>query len=137
MILNILYRRQVLQLALGLCLLSPYLPSRAFGRAQVYPEPQQMQVLDTHFRLDSQAVIVLPLVASEHDAFLARFLVAEMADRYGLALPTERLAKLPTDRRAILMGSISNPLVKEYCLQHQIDVTDRQPGPEGYVLRSE
>jgi hypothetical protein len=94
-----------------------------------------MEVLDTRFPLDGQAVIVLPPMASENDSFLARFLVAELADRYGIALKAERLATLPPDRRAILMGSIANPLVKEYCLQHQIDVTNQQPGPEGYVLQ--
>jgi len=94
-----------------------------------------MEVLDTRFPLNGQAVIVLPQMASENDSFLARFLVAELADRYGLAVKAERLAALPTDRRAILMGSIANPLVKEYCLQHQIDVTPQQPGPEGYVLQ--
>jgi hypothetical protein len=93
-----------------------------------------MEVLNTRFPLDSQIVVVLPPQASESDLFLARFLVAELADRYGLALKTERLATLPTDRRAILMGSIANPLVKEYCLRRQVDVTDKQPGTEGYVL---
>ena len=33
------------------------------------------------------------------------------------------------------MGSIQNPLVKDYCSRHHLKVTDRQPGPEGYVLQ--
>ena len=138
MTLAILYRtpKTVLEIALGTCLLSACFQSRAFGQVRVYPEPQQLEVLDTGFLLDHQAVIVLPLKASENDSSLARFLMTELADRYGLAIKAERFAKLSTDRHAILMGSIANPLVKEYCLQHQIDVTNRLPGPEGSGLFS-
>ena len=106
-----------------------------FGQVRAYPEPQQMEVLKTNFPLDGAALVVLPLQASRNDSFLATFLAAELADRYGVALKTEHLATLPAGRRAILMGSIQNPLVKDYCSRHHLKVTDRQPGPEGYVLQ--
>ena len=32
------------------------------------------------------------------------------------------------------MGSIANPLVKEYCARNHLQVTKDDPGPEGYVL---
>jgi len=94
-----------------------------------------MEVLKTNFPLDGAALVVLPLQASRNDSFLATFLAAELADRYGVAPKTEHLATLPAGRRAILMGSIQNPLVKDYCSRHHLKVTDRQPGPEGYVLQ--
>ena len=126
--------KPVLELALSCFLWSLCLQTQALGQVHVFPDPQQIEVLETSFPLDGQELVVLPLKASENDAFLARFLVAESADRYGLALKTEHLAKLSAGRRVILMGSITNPLVKEYCLLHRIDVTERQPGPEGYFL---
>jgi glycosyl hydrolase family 20 len=127
--------RMVFEITLWSCLVSLGLHSSAFCQARIYPEPQQIEILETNFPLDDRAVVVLPVKASENDLFLARFFVAELADRYGLALNTEHLTKLPAARRVILMGSISNPLVKAYCLQHKVDVTDRQPGPEGYFLQ--
>jgi len=128
-------KRVVLRIALRACLLSSYFQVAAFGQVRVYPEPQQMEVLKTDFPLDDQALIVLPLRASRNDSFLASLLAAELADRYGVALKTEHVATLPAGKRAILMGSINNPLVKDYCSRHYLKVTDRQPGPEGYVLQ--
>jgi hypothetical protein len=122
-------------MALGAALSICCFQAAVLGQVRVFPEPQQMEVLKTNFPLDDQALIVLPLQASRNDAFLASFLAAELAERYGVALKTERLAALPTGKRAILMGSISNPLVKDYCSRHGLQVTDRQPGPEGYVLQ--
>ena len=94
-----------------------------------------MEVLKTGFPLDDQALIAFPRQPSRNDSFLASFLMAELADRFGVALKTERLATLPAGKRAILMGSINNPLVKDYCSRHGLEVTNRQPGPEGYVLQ--
>ncbi len=104
------------------------------GRPLVFPVPQEIQVLQANFPLDEQVPIALPVKAASSDLFLARFLLGELTDRYGLALKTRRFAILPTDKRLILMGSITNPLVKEYCVQHHIKVDDRKPGPEGYYL---
>jgi Glycosyl hydrolase family 20, domain 2 len=127
--------RTVLEITLGICLLTPSLVSRIFGQAQVYPEPRQMEILENGFTLNDQALIVLPRQASKNDSFLANLLEAELVDRYGLALRTEHLSALPASRHAILMGSMNNPLVKEYCSRHRLQVTDSQPGPEGYVLQ--
>ena len=62
---------------------------------------------------------------------MARFLTAELSDRYGLALSTRKAASLPERGPFILMGSISNPLVREYCRRHELPTTKK----EGYLLQ--
>jgi len=127
-------KRMALRIAPVACLLSSYFQAAVVGQVRLYPEPQQMESPSTNFQLDDQALIVLPLRASKNDSFLASFLAAELADRYGVALKTEHVGTLPAGKRAILMGSINNPLVKDYCSRQHLQVTDNRPGPEGYVL---
>jgi hypothetical protein len=66
---------------------------------------------------------------------LASFLANELGDRFALHLKTERLTHLEAGRRVILMGSVSNPLIKAYCAQNHIQVSAQSPGAEGYVLQ--
>ena len=106
----------------------------ADGQPVIFPLPQEMEVLDNHFKLDEKTLIILPEKPSENDLFLARFLVGELSDRYGLAVKIERISRLPYGNSAVLIGSIDNPLVKEYCAQKNINVTSESPGSEGYVI---
>jgi hypothetical protein len=93
-----------------------------------------MQASGAPFTLDEKVSIVVPAQASEADWHIARFLSAELSSRHGLAIHEESLARLPAGRRVILMGTIGNPLVKEYCAAHGLQVSETNPGPEGYVL---
>ncbi len=101
----------------------------------VYPEPQEMTRLAGRFPLDEQVVVVVPKEPSAEDLSLARMFVAEMSDHYGLALRIERLSSVPASARVVLIGSITNPLVKDYCTWNQLPITKDDPGPEGYILR--
>src|ERR1039457_1730051 len=38
--------------------------------------------------------------------------------------------------RSATMGAFSSPLVAEYCAGHALKVDARNPGPEGYILRT-
>jgi len=100
----------------------------------IFPLPQEMVVLENHFKLDEKTLILIPEEASENDLFLAHLLVAELSDKYGLALNIEYKSKVPSDKNVIIMGSVDNPLVKEYCTQQHLEVTAENPGFEGYVL---
>jgi hypothetical protein len=101
----------------------------------VFPEPREMSLGDSAFRLDQHFTIVLPAVASANDLFLARFLTHELSDRYDQQPPVKRTSSWAGSERFILMGSIQNPLVRQYCAQHQVEITEKNPGHEGYVLR--
>ena len=102
--------------------------------ASVFPEPQEMQVLGAPFTLDEKVSIVIPVGATQADWRLARFLSAELSSRYGLAIHQEAVARLPVGRHFVLMGTFGNPLVKQYCAAHGLQVNGTNPGPEGYLL---
>ena len=74
--------------------------------------------------------ILLPECPSAEDLFLARFLSAELSDRYALALRTKRVGLLPERGPFILMGSAGNPLVQQHARQGHPAVSER----EGYLL---
>jgi hypothetical protein len=101
----------------------------------IFPTPREIAAAGNGFILDSQVTIAVPSAASEEDLQLARFLTDELGDRYALHLKTERVTRLESGRRVILMGSVSNPLVKAYCAQNHIDASAQNPGAEGYVLQ--
>jgi hypothetical protein len=106
-------------------LLAALLPALAAAEPRIFPEPQEMKPAAGFFELKG-AVIATPPA----DADLARRLSAELADRYGLALPTIGLAELRPGRPAIVMGSVSSPMI-----QARASRLNTQPPPaEGYVL---
>jgi hypothetical protein len=103
----------------------------------IFPEPREIASSGGAFALDSRVTIAVPAFPSEQDLFLARMLADELGDRFGLHLKTERVASLDAQRRTILIGSVSNPLVAGYCAGHALKVSSRDPGPEGYILRTD
>ncbi len=110
----------------------------AQGKALIFPIPQQMEETGHWFTLDEQTVILIPRYPSENDLKLARSLVRELSDKYGIALETLHVSVVPDDQRHhIIMGVIDNPLITDYCRAHQIEITAESPGKEGYVLRVE
>ena len=110
-------------LACGLCLGTSDPP--------VFPAPRHIEIRADGLKLDESVPILLAERPSADDLFLARFLTAELSDRYGLALSTRKAASLPERGPFILMGSISNPLVREYCRRHELPTTKK----EGYLLQ--
>ncbi len=100
----------------------------------IFPRPHEITETHRHFLLNEETTIILPGAASQHDLRLARFLVEELSDRYGVQPRVRHENTLPDGNRFILMGSISNPLVREYCRRHRPDVSATNPGPEGYFL---
>ncbi len=121
--------------ALWLGALWPALRAVAAGdRPLVFPFPQEMETLAEEFPVAEGTTILLPEHPAANDLKLARFLVAELSDRYQIALRVRRAARLPADGPVIVMGSIGNRLVQQYCRENGLDVDAATPGPEGYVL---
>jgi hypothetical protein len=117
--------------ALSVC----YFQSHAQQGVLIFPVPQQLQLTAEPFVLDESVSIVTPLAATPADIFLARRLVRELSDKYGIALKIENVSALPAGKKFILMGSLKNPLVKKYCTDHKLEVSEKNPGPEGYLLQ--
>ena len=108
-----------------------------FLRPAIFPPPQEMELRGAPFALNEECTLVLPLVPSNNDTSLARFLTEELSDRYNLRLRTQHSEKLPTSGKFLVIGSIQNPLVREFCRQNHQEVTMQNPGPEGYVLHAD
>lgn len=100
----------------------------------IFPIPQEQQLTNSLFKVDEQIAIVVPQTATAHDQFLARFLVREFSDKYGIALKIESSNVIPKDRKAIVMGTIGNPLINAYCKSEGIQINQSSPGKEGYIL---
>lgn len=100
----------------------------------IFPLPQEMTLSGERFVVDDSVRILVPENASPGDVLLARELTVELSDRYGVAVRTERVAKLPSTGRVIVMGAITNPLVRELSAQRRLAVDGNQRVPEGYVL---
>ncbi len=100
----------------------------------IFPKPQEMILSTGSFSLDANTQILIPLNASENDVDLAKFLVNDLVDKYYMPLQTQHTSEIMAESSSIVMGTIDNPLIKEYCLNRNIDVTSKNPGNEGYVL---
>lgn len=98
----------------------------------IFPLPQQMEAPESSFALSPETWIVVPASPSAADLSLARLLQGELADRHGMGVAIHRAAAIPEGRPVILMGSLRNSLVREYCLRNRIESVAR---PEGYVLQ--
>ena len=104
------------------------------GKTLIFPIPQQMELTDEVFVLDESVSIIVPNDRSENDIFLARFLVRELSDKYGIALKIESSEDIPDGGKVVVMGAVDNPLIKKYSTEKGLAITETDPGPEGYVL---
>ncbi len=114
------------------CLLGAATLASAAERPPIFPEPQKMTVGSASFAVDEQVPILVPENAGAHDVGLARQLIADLNDRYGMPLRAAAVRTLPRGR-FILMGSASNPLVREYLAKNHATPGDK---PEAYILRT-
>ena len=104
-------------------------------KAIIFPLPQEIEKNNERFILDEDVLILIPQHATESDLGLARSLVRELSDKYGVALNIKHVSGIPDDKgRYIVMGVIDNPLINSYCSQNNIEVSQKSPGKEGYVL---
>jgi len=115
----------------GLCLSSG---SGATQKTLIFPIPQKIQLTEDSFDLDEKITIIIPQNAGKNDIFLARFLVRELSDKYGIALKIQQMPDIPVSGKFVLMGRFDNPLVSKYLKKNNLIVSEKIPGSEGYVL---
>src|SRR5690554_1478510 len=106
----------------------------AMSQSAIFPIPQEVQHNERIFKLDETASLIMPNNASENDMFLAKSLVREMSNNYGVALKIQRTDIIPKNRNVFLMGSLDNVLVSQYNAEKNLGLTEQKPGPEGYIL---
>ena len=80
----------------------------AFGSAKpiIFPYPREIQLLEKRFPLDERAVVLLPENPSQNDLFLARFLAADLVDRYQVALRTVNVQKVSEGERIVYRRNV-------------------------------
>ncbi|MEP7259096.1 MAG: beta-N-acetylhexosaminidase, partial [Flavitalea sp.] len=106
----------------------------ASDRPLIFPLPQSAQLTNDKFVLDKTVSIIIPVNATQNDISLARLLIAELSDKYGLSVTIENKAVIPASRKSIIIGAFSNPLIKKYFSDNKLALTAKNPGAEGYVL---
>ncbi len=106
-------------------------------RPLIFPIPQQMEMTGQSFTIDESVIIALPEKASQKDMALARMLVKELSNKYGIALKIHKVKTIPSGKKVILMGTLENQLVQKFCKDRQLVLISQSPGPEGYILRAD
>ena len=101
----------------------------------IFPIPQVLDTTNDFFDLDEKVLIVLPVNASSKDLNLAKLLIRELSDKYGLALKYQTSQTIPAKGNVVLMGTFNNSLVKKYCSEHKLSVSKSNPGAEGYIMQ--
>ena len=128
MIKAINFKHCILTYVIFLCQILFPIKTVAAVKPLIFPVPQEMQVIQDVFTLDEKVTIIVPDNASENDLSLARMLVGELSSKYSLALKIETLSGIPTNRKVIVMGTIANPLIKNYCLENNLEISQKSPG---------
>jgi len=86
----------------------------------IFPVPSDIKVSEGNFSIDSNTTILIPQKPSGQDRFLAGLIAAEFADKYELPVMLSSKTSLPGTESFILIGDITNPLVKSYCDQKSL-----------------
>jgi len=100
----------------------------------IFPIPQELQLTSEIFTIDETISIIVPENAGDKDISLARSLVREFSDKYSVALKINTTGVIPVNGKAIVMGTVKNPLIKDYLSKNNLQLNEKKPGPEGYYL---
>jgi hypothetical protein len=100
----------------------------------IFPIPQQMEQNGDNFLIDESVYIALPEGAPAKDLSLARLLIKELNNNYGIALQIRYSKSIPVNQRVIILGTGQSSFVQKYCLDNRYILTKSSPGAEGYIL---
>ena len=100
----------------------------------IFPLPLDIKVHDGKFEIDSNTFILIPEKATKQDNFLAGLISNEFADKYEIPVMINRKQTFIPADKCILIGDITNPLVKTYCDQQGFTGELKALGDEGYII---
>ncbi len=107
----------------------------AIEKPLIFPIPQELKLTQDSFIVDESISVLVPENASEPDINLARSLVRELSDKYGIAVKIKSATEIPETGRSVIMGTLNNTLVRKYCSENKLELTGKKPGPEGYLIK--
>lgn len=102
-------------------------------RMHIFPSPAKISLQASSFIFSENARILFTARASQQDSFLARFLIAELADTYSQSVKWQSVAELPPQGHYILMGTKENALIKQYLRQSLLTGAIERKN-EGYCI---
>ena len=100
----------------------------------IFPVPFDIQYGSGKFYIDERTSILLPEEENEGYEFLAGQIFNEISGKGEQYVPIARKSTFPEKDKFILIGDISNPLVKQYCEQEGLIHKLNALGREGYLL---
>jgi hypothetical protein len=100
----------------------------------IFPVPSEVQIKDGVFSIDKTTFILVPEKNSKTDDFLAGLLFNEFVDKYEHPLTIVRKSALNDNDKFVLIGDITNPLVRTYCERNGLLPSLKLLGSEGYIL---
>lgn len=103
-------------------------------RPLIFPIPSDVQLHEGKFNIDSSTFLLLPERKGKEEEFLSGFLLNEIIDKYEHAINIIHKADFSEKDKFILIGSVANPLVENYCKQKGLLAVLRSLGDEGYIL---
>ena len=87
-------------------------------RPLIFPIPLEVKVNEGRYIIDKSTIILLPEKPTKADEFLAELLSNELIDKYQQQVNRVRKSSYPIKGKCLLIGDISNPLVRSYCEQN-------------------
>ena len=100
----------------------------------IFPIPAEVMINEGIFSIDKATVILLPEKPARSDDFLAKLLLNEFVDKYEQYINIAGKTEYSDKDKFILIGDITNPLVKRYCEEKGWINTLNSLGSEGYIL---
>lgn len=125
---------RVISLAVLLFLVGYNQQPFAKNKPLIYPIPAVVQLTKGEFVVNASTSIIVPKRESKTDEFFSGLVTTEFSDRYSHSLRIVKETKLTDGGNYILVGTVANPLVKQYCRSHGLDSDMQDLGDEGYVL---
>lgn len=127
------YKKENMFLICCLFLLS-LMKVNAEEKPLIFPIPQQLKLTQDVFVIDETISILIPENFTEQDISLARSLVRELSDKYGVAISINKTSDIPKSGKHVVMGNLDNELIKKLCNYYKLVIDEKNPGPEGYIL---
>lgn len=100
----------------------------------IFPVPSEVQINEGIFVIDKTTFIMIPEKESKSDDFLAKLLFNELVDKYEQPISIVKKSAFSDKDKFILIGDITNPLVRNYCEKNGLLPSLKSMGAEGYIL---
>jgi hypothetical protein len=100
----------------------------------IFPIPSEIQINEGTLNIDKTTFIMIPEKNNKTDDFLSGLIFNELVDKFEQPLTIIKKATFTDKDKFILIGDLTNPLVKIYCEKNNLLPSLKGLGTEGYIL---